>query len=968
MLNVIGMKKPLILAICVAAIGMSSVPMSTVPGDFGSGTVSQIRSGSDELPLSTGLVAFRLKNGLSVLLYPRKDPTDSLEGRLIVRAGSLQEAENERGLAHFIEHMAFNGTKNFPGQSLFKGLEKHGIMLGADVNAVTSLGSTTYKLSFPKRSSAAEDAALEAFHEWAFNIAFDPKAFDREREIIVEEWRLRQGIGSRINNPLQSLRYRGSQSEFRDPIGLIDVIRTAPVERAKEFYRRWYQPQNMTLYFAGDFDVDDMREKIEKLFADVPAGQNTIAEDWGRFHAVQAKEDLTEIVLDPEQSDRFVQIMLQQQLDAPSNTVNTQWRDTLERLMLDILSHRFEIMKDNDLDVSLQTGESSWILSPSQTQVLLLARPEAGETFEKAVAVAAKEIKRMADVGPTEEELAEAKKRRLSKLEDQARNFAMYSNAVLANQAADAVTYRMPLIDKMQEYEMVRTFLASTTADHIRAVATVLLASTVKLAAVGPDDKLNRKTSVKSLREAWEKAAKAPASPFPYKEVHVQIDLQAPEVDANEGIVSEEKLPAPKEDAELRSYKLSNGMTVLVMSDASFKGNASFNLRIQGGYSATEDFGITRVPVALRMPMRCGIGKLKPADINRAAQDGRVSLMSYAEMLHHGLRGEAPLESLPTFFTLLRTRLNEPTFCAEALADASNRLVNDLRHSPVERRFMDVISREAFENGELLVATEKDVKALGTPQSMAELEAALLGNPEKMILTIVSSLPADEMMKKALPWLVTVKKRSDGVAGWRDQGIRPEFDPETKIYDWSQSPKTMIQMHYRAQSDWTQKKADLMRIVNPAANLVLRERLRTEISGVYAVGMNQLLSKEPSSYYLGRINFTTAPERAEAVLARAKEAVEQFAREGLSPAELRQAKKIEKVNVSRNSSDAYYWCEALSLTDGKVEEIQNLATEAERIDDLSLEEVNEFIRSILSGEPSVYMLVPKQQPLSESKN
>ena len=392
MLNVIGMKKPLILAICVAAIGMSSVPLSTVAGDFGSGTVSQIRSGSDELPLSTGLVVFQLKNGLSVLLYPRKDPTDSLEGRLIVRAGSLQEAENERGLAHFIEHMAFNGTKNFPGQSLFKGLEKHGIMLGADVNAVTSLGSTTYKLSFPKRSSATEDAALKAFHEWAFNIAFDPSAFDREREIIVEEWRLRQGIGSRINNPLQSLRYRGSQSEFRDPIGLIDVIRTAPVERAKEFYRRWYQPQNMTLYFAGDFDVDDMREKIEKLFADVPAGQNTIAEDWGRFHAVQAKEDLTEIVLDPEQSDRFVQIMLQQQLDAPSNTVNTQWRDTLERLMLDILSHRFEIMKDNDLDVSLQTGESSWILSPSQTQVLLLARPEAGETFEKAVAVAAKEI------------------------------------------------------------------------------------------------------------------------------------------------------------------------------------------------------------------------------------------------------------------------------------------------------------------------------------------------------------------------------------------------------------------------------------------------------------------------------------------------------------------------------------------------------------------------------------------------
>ncbi|MDO4937431.1 MAG: insulinase family protein, partial [Sutterellaceae bacterium] len=394
-------------------------------------------TGSDVLPIASGMKRYVLDNGLTVLVYPRKDPRESAEFRLVVRAGSLQETENERGLAHFVEHMAFNGTQDFPGQTIFKRLEEHGIMLGVDVNAVTSLADTTYKLSIGRSTGESLQEAIHTLSQWAFHITFEEEAFNREREIIVEEWRLRQGIGSRINNPLQSLRYKGSASADRDPIGLIDIIRTAPAQRAKDFYKRWYEPQNMTLCVTGDYDTEEVMEQVRKYFGDVPRGTHTTPTDWGRFTLSKNQAGLTALIFDEEQSDRFVQVMLQEKLENPLNTVNGQWRDMLERLTLEILSERFRLIGEHELVGSLQAPDSSWVLSPSQSQVLLLVRPKAQQSYEEALAIASTEIHRLAQIGPTQTEVDVALKKYGSKLTDQAENYARYANRNINDQIAE---------------------------------------------------------------------------------------------------------------------------------------------------------------------------------------------------------------------------------------------------------------------------------------------------------------------------------------------------------------------------------------------------------------------------------------------------------------------------------------------------------------------------------------------------
>ncbi len=162
------------------------------------------------LPLRPDLQTYTLANGLQVLLLPRKDPRQNVELRLLVKAGSLQETDAQQGLAHFVEHMAFKGTEAFADQQSFKQLEQQGISLGSHVNAVTSFASTVYKLSLPAADEQQVALGLKILSQWGHKLTFDPQAFEREREVIIEEWRLRQGLGQRINSALEQLRYQAA--------------------------------------------------------------------------------------------------------------------------------------------------------------------------------------------------------------------------------------------------------------------------------------------------------------------------------------------------------------------------------------------------------------------------------------------------------------------------------------------------------------------------------------------------------------------------------------------------------------------------------------------------------------------------------------------------------------------------------------------------------------------------------------
>ena len=940
--------KGIALAIAISLAGCVHQPSVGSGDDRPESAVA--KQGDEKAPLATGMTRRVLANGLTVILYPRQSPEGGAEFRLAVRAGSLQESDEERGLAHFIEHLAFNGTRDYPGQSVFKHLEREGMKLGADVNAVTSLADTTYKLSLPEGSTTTVDDALHILSQWAFHVTFDPATFERERGIIVEEWRLREGMGARINGPLQRLRYAGSQARDRDPIGLIQVIREAPMERAKAFYKRWYSPQNMTLIVTGNFDIRAFDTALERYFATEPVSGRTTPEDWGRFDTVLSPADRVALVLDPEVSDRFVQVMCQRTLDGAPDTVNELWREAIERITLRILKDRFTRLSDGDHPVRLQAPSSNWILSPSENQILLLARPRDDAPLTDAVRAVAGELKELTVNGPTADELTRAKAAALREALDNRRRAAQRSNAAWADEIADAVIYTLPLLDADQEAQLLDTFLPSMTAQHIRATAHAMLQSTVKIAAVGPADEA---VTGAGLLAAWEQGSSAAPDKRPAIEERKGPDLTPPKRTAP---LTTLQLRSPREGARLTTYTLENGLRVLVFSDPTLTGNTKLNLRVRGGVSAEPD-GIVSVPAALTLPMQSGIGALSPADIRYSAREARVSLMSYAEALHHGIRAEAPHGSLPTMMALLTARLSSPHFDEQALEKLRRQHRRDHEHRPVERRFMDAITRASLTNGNAMTVDSDDREALTDLARLKDLEGRLLGDPSRMVVTVVTQEKTETVEATVLPWLASLRQRAVGVADWTDRHIRPRQDIRNETWPWATADKTMVQMHYFHPMAWSIENRKGIEIASMAANNALRESLRTDASGVYTVMLNSQLVKDPSPYFLGRVNFTAAPERASALIRQAETTLERLGVNGIDRSEFRSL--LARLNLERQSaaSRTEYWCEALAQSMGDRSLLEALVADP----DVSLESVNTLLRTLFMTRPSVYAMTPSSK-------
>ena len=214
-----------------------------------------------------------LSNGLSYYIRHNEEPLGRAQISLAVKAGSVHETDDQRGLAHFVEHMAFNGTERFAKQEIVEYLESIGSALGHDLNARTGFDDTLYFLEIPTDDPEILETAFQILSDWAYSIAFDPEEVELERGVVLEEWRLSQGFDSRLQQSLLNLLFGDSLYAMRAPIGLTEIIENAPVESLRAYYERWYRPDLMAVVAVGDFDVEEIEAKVRQYFAPPPEGE-----------------------------------------------------------------------------------------------------------------------------------------------------------------------------------------------------------------------------------------------------------------------------------------------------------------------------------------------------------------------------------------------------------------------------------------------------------------------------------------------------------------------------------------------------------------------------------------------------------------------------------------------------------------------------------------------------------------------
>jgi zinc protease len=294
-----------------------------------------------ELPLDPLLIKGRLDNGLTCYIRKHGVPQNRMELRLVVRAGSVQEDDNQKGFAHFVEHMAFNGTKNFRKQEIINYLQSIGMRFGPEINAYTSYDETVYKLHVPTGDPKVVETGMRILYDWAYGISFESEEVEKEKGVVIEEWRRRRGADERIWDKHHVVLFNESKYAQRRVLGDMEMIKNSTPQQLREFYNDWYRPDLMAVIAVGDFDEYMIRDYVTGFFSGLkgPDNPRSHREEPVPFH----RETLYSIATDPETARTYISFNVKHEKTGCKTHGDLRIMIT-EDLFMDMLNNRFKDM------------------------------------------------------------------------------------------------------------------------------------------------------------------------------------------------------------------------------------------------------------------------------------------------------------------------------------------------------------------------------------------------------------------------------------------------------------------------------------------------------------------------------------------------------------------------------------------------------------------------------------------------
>src|SRR5688572_15358723 len=329
---------------------------------------------AQKVPVDPRITIGTLPNGLRYYIRRNQAPRNRAELRLVVKAGSVLEDENQRGLAHMVEHMAFNGSKNFPGNRIVAFMQAIGMRFGAHVNAHTGFDETVFQLQIPTDNPAVIDRSFLVMEDWAQNVTFDSDEIDKERGVVLEEWRLGLGADSRMRDEQLPVLLKGSRYAERMPIGTSEIIRTFTPDVLRKFYTDWYRPDLMAVIAVGDFDPAAVETRIRARFAPIPARPNPRPKP--SFAVPEHPGTLYTIATDPE-ADRTIVNVIGKMPERDQTTIGAYRQSLVERLFAGMLSERLAELAKTPAAPFLAAGtDRSRFIGPSEATSLSALRSE----------------------------------------------------------------------------------------------------------------------------------------------------------------------------------------------------------------------------------------------------------------------------------------------------------------------------------------------------------------------------------------------------------------------------------------------------------------------------------------------------------------------------------------------------------------------------------------------------------------
>jgi len=907
-ISVINTRTPLLLILISIFLGQSL-------------NARQKEKGVEEpLPLDPSVRTGKLSNGFTYFIRYNETPKNRVVLNLVVKAGSILEDDDQRGLAHFMEHMSFNGTKNFPKNQLIDYLQKNGVRFGADINAYTGFDETVYQLPIPADKEILNNG-IRILRDWANAATLDPGAIDKERGVILEEKRLQAGVENRMQAHYSPVLFNHSRYAIREPIGTDEMLKSFPKSALERFYKDWYRPNLQAVVIVGDIDVNEVEKQIRKSFSELKNPLNEKKRPVYTIDLTGKNQFLT--LSDPEMSSTVAQIIIKHKAAALSTAAEFR-KAIVTRLFNGILAKRFRALSRNDNQDFLQADARIGKLLANVDNFSFRVVVKPGQ-LKQGVSAAWREIASLKQSGFMQKELDIEKNIYASAMENA---IAEKNNISSESYAKEYIAYFLnhdlaPGID--MEYALVKKFLAEINLEELDKLTTEYIRKdNTDIIILAPDNTIipNEGTFRSWMDSGSQKTAisnsTAPLAPKSLlRKEPVAGRFVSTTVDQADGITT---------------MLLSNGIKVVLKPTGFKKDEILFSGFSPGGTSVYGETDYQSAKNAAAIVSSSGAGNFGPRDMDDFLANKQMGVQPFISELSQGISGGSTNSNIGGALQLAYTYLMEPRIDSTIFKNlmGKSRLALLGRDKNPQAILQDSI--KAIFGGYNFRRTAPSLAKLDQINMARCLEIfrERFSNNTDMVFTFVGSFEIDSikpLIEKYIGSLPTTGNKNYFV----DNGIRLPEKAVRLFIKKGIAQRARVELVFSSDFEYSAENRIRMDAIREILQIRMIERLREEESGVYSPSVYLGLDKKPRSTFKLSIVFDCDPGRYARLIASALDEVRKL--RDLGPKEVNVQKYIaESIRARETSVSSNQWW--LGYIAGQLEDAEPLNQYSSYMNDL----------------------------------
>lgn len=911
---------------------------------------------SKVLPVDENVRIGTLKNGLTYYIRNNEKPEDKVDLRLVLKAGSILETDEQQGLAHFMEHMCFNGTERFPKNTLVDYLQSIGVKFGQHLNAYTSFDETVYFLPIPADDKEKVNKGFQILEDWAFNTVLTLEEIDKERGVVLEEYRIGLGANKRMMSEYLPKLMHNSRYAERLPIGEKEIIENFTYDKLTSFYKDWYRPNLMSVIVVGDVDVEEMEKKVKKHFSKYKNPKN---EKPRKYYGLPGHEEtLVSVVTDPEATGTNVRVMYKDEEKDPATKTLGDFRENmLKSLFSSMLNNRLR-EKSNESNPPYTYAYSfhgstyakdykafqSFAMTPEDKQL-------------EALQVIMEENARAKKFGFSASEFERAKEQLLSRAESSYNERDKKKSSQYVSAYQNHFLEDSPLLSEEYTFDAYNHFMPTVQLEEVNQLAKDLIkAQNTVVILTGPE--------------------KEGLTPPTEDEVLAVLDIDESNLEPYQDSEIAESLvrnPLPKGEIFAKEtnetlgttvYTLSNGAKLTVKPTDFKNDEIMFRAISYGGSNLLSNEDYKEVQWALSGLNEAGIAGMNQNDLNKFMSGKeanlRMSIGSTTESMFGSTRPK-DFELLMQMVYANFTDLNYDEEAFETFKTKQNSFFSNMSAMPqfyYQEQFYGYLMEDNPRfNG--MLPSEEDWENTNYKKAY-EFYQQQFSNAGDFHFFLVGNVDLNEVEELAKIYIASLPAKDDADK-MIDLGYRMKNGEIKKVVKKGTDPKSTVNIMMYGEVEYDSGEALAMKALGEILSIKLIEELRENESGVYGVSARGSMNKMPYASYNFSIQFPCGPENAEQLTKSALKELDKIIAEGPTPKDLEKFKEAQKVEFKEKSKENNFWMGQLTNAYTDQKSPDKMLEYLERVEALEANEVQEVAKKYLTKNRVIGMHMPEDE-------